>query len=78
MMVARGRHFILRIESYEGRDTYIRCGDDERDFVYGVGRLDADGTAEIVDCGYRTFEEAAEAWPEARPKAGDAARIRKR
>jgi hypothetical protein len=30
------RHFILRIESYEGRDTHITCGDDERDFVYVV------------------------------------------
>ena len=62
------RYFILRIDSYEGRDTHICCGDDERDFVYVVGSLDANGNADIVDCCYRSLEEAAQAWPEAMPR----------
>ena len=62
------RHFILRIESYDGRDTHIWCGDDERDFIYVVGCLDEYGHAEVVDCGYRSLEEAAQAGPEALPR----------
>jgi hypothetical protein len=61
------RYFILRIDSFEGRDTHIHCGDDQRDFLYVVGCLDAKGNAEVLDCGYRSFDEAARAWPEARP-----------
>lgn len=67
MATIANRHFIVRIESYEGRDTHISCGDDQHDYLYVVGCLDAEGNAEIVDCGYRTFDEAAQAWPEARP-----------
>jgi hypothetical protein len=61
------RYFILRIDTFEGRDSYITCGDDQKDFIYVVGSLDAKGNAEILDCGYRSFDEAAQAWPEARP-----------
>jgi hypothetical protein len=67
-IVASDRYFILRIESYEGRDTHIQCGDDQRDFVYVVGCVDANGKAEVLDYGYRSFKEAARAWPEARPR----------
>ena len=66
-MAERERLFIVRIESYQGRDTYVRCGDEAQDYLYAVGSLNADGNAEIVDCGSRSVEEAAEAWPEARP-----------
>lgn len=60
------RQFIVKIESFEGnRDTYIRCGDDRQDYLYCIVTIDDDGSAEIVDNGYRSFHEAAEAWPEA-------------
>ncbi len=61
------RHFIVRIESYEGRDTHLRCGDDdgEQDFLYCVVVVGNDGEAAIVDNGYRSHSEAAAAWPEA-------------
>jgi hypothetical protein len=65
--MSEDRYFILRIDSFEGRDTHISCGDDRRDYLYIVGSLDEQGNAEVMDCGYRNFEEAAQAWPEARP-----------
>jgi len=64
------KHFFLKLESFEGRDTHVRCGDDEdlQDFIYCVIVTNADGTAEIVDSGYRSAEELLEAWPELAPK----------
>lgn len=61
------RHFIVRIESYDGRDTHLRCGDDdgEQDFLYCVVVVGEEGGGTIVDNGYRSYDEAATAWPEA-------------
>ncbi len=59
------RRFILRVESFEGSDTYVRCGDDHQDYLFCVVSVDDDGYAEIMDSGYRSFDEAAKAWPEA-------------
>jgi len=64
------RTFIVKIESFDGRDCFLHCGNDEQDFLYAVVSVDADGSAEIVDSAYRTYEEAAEAWPEAVASAG--------
>jgi len=61
-----GQHFIVKIESFDGRDTFLHCGNDDQDFLYAVVSVGADGRAEIVDSAYRSYEEAAEAWPEAR------------
>jgi len=58
--------FIVRIESYEGRDTFLRCGDDDQDFLFAIAVV-ADGYLTIVDNGYRTQKEALDAWPEASP-----------
>lgn len=58
------KHFILRLESYEGDDTFIRCGSDDQDFMFCIAHVDVDGL-ELVDNGYRTIAEAQEAWPEA-------------
>jgi len=58
--------FVLRIESYEGRDTFLRCGDEGQDFLFAIAVL-ADGYLTIVDIGYRTQKEDLEAWPEASP-----------
>ena len=66
------RHVILRIDSYEGSDTFLRCGDERQDYLYAIVAVDPDGAAEIVDSSYRSMAEAVEAWPEAavakRPK----------
>jgi hypothetical protein len=59
------RHFIVKIESFDGRDTYLHCGDDNQDYLFAVVSVDADGRAEIVDSAYRSYEEAAATWPEA-------------
>jgi hypothetical protein len=64
------RHVVLKIESYEGQDTYLRCGDDQQDFLYAVIAVNPDGTAEVVDSSYRTLAEAFETWPEAKPWNG--------
>lgn len=65
-MSGRRTHFILRIESYEGENSHIRCGDDAgaQDFLYCVVVTKLDGTAEIVDSGYRSEAELRQAWTE--------------
>jgi len=59
------RQFIVRVDSFEGRDTYLRCGDYKQDHLFCVISIDGEGKPEIVDNGYRSFGEAAEAWPDA-------------
>ena len=59
------RQFIVKIESFEGRDTYVSCGDDKQDHLFCIVSVDDDGEAEIVDNSYRSFSEAAKAWPDA-------------
>ena len=59
-----GQQFIVKIESFDGRDTYLHCGNDHQDYLFCVVRVGDDG-ADIVDSGYRSFGEAAEAWPDA-------------
>ena len=59
------RHVVLKIESYEGEDTFLRCGNERQDYLYAIVAVDADGSAEIVDSSYRSIAEALEAWPEA-------------
>lgn len=63
------RLVVLKLESFEGKDTFLRCGDDTRDYLFTIVAVDPDGSAEVIDSGYRTFAEAVEAWPEARPKS---------
>ncbi len=65
-----GRTVIVKIESFDGRDTFLHCGDDDQDFLFAVISVDAKGQAEVVDSAYRSYEEAAEAWPEAVASAG--------
>jgi hypothetical protein len=57
-------YYIVKIESYDGEDTFIHCGNDTQDYLYCVAAA-GDSGLEIVDNGYRTVEEAADAWPEA-------------
>lgn len=63
------RVFVIKIESYEGEDTFLRCGDDQQDYLYAIIAIGDDGTAEFVDSSYRSLGEALEAWPEAKPHA---------
>lgn len=57
---------IVQIDSYEGDDTYLRCGSESQEYLFAVIAIDASGSASIVDNGYRSSEEAALAWPEAK------------
>ena len=65
---SKTRLVIIKIESYEGEDTFLRCGDNQQSHLYAVVAVDRDGTAEIVDSSYRTMNEALEAWPQAAPR----------
>jgi hypothetical protein len=58
------RYVILKIESYEGDDTFVRCGNNQQDFLFAVVMIGETGTAEIIDGGYRSHQEALKAWPE--------------
>lgn len=53
---------IVRIDSFEGRDTFLRCGTESQAHLFAVIAIDAHGGATIVDTGYRTHAEAARAW----------------
>jgi hypothetical protein len=59
------RHFIVKIESFEGRDAYLQCGNNKQDYLFCIISIDDRGSTEIIDNGYRSFGEAANAWPEA-------------
>jgi len=78
MESGHGPSFIVKIESFEGSDTFVRCGDDEQDFLFAVVGVDDLGRAEILDGGYRSHDEAAKAWPEAAIGADPSARARRR
>ncbi len=71
---ANTRVVVIKIESYEGDDTFVRCGDEQQDHLFAIVSIDPDGNAEIVDSSYRTMQEALEAWPEAGPMKGTANR----
>ena len=66
---SKTRLSVIKIESYDGDDTFLRCGNDHQDYLYAVVAVDSNGIAEIVDSSYRTIGEALEAWPEAAPKS---------
>jgi hypothetical protein len=67
MPTSKPTYAIVKLESYEGDSTFIRCGDDQQDYMFLIVHVDPDGSADILDCGYRAYQEAAEAWPEAAP-----------
>lgn len=58
------QHFVVKIESYDGCDTYIHCGSDDQDYLFAVVAVDEAGSAEVVDSGYRSRDEAIRAWPQ--------------
>jgi predicted nucleotide-binding protein len=60
------RYAILKIESYEGEDTFVRCGNDVQDFLFAIIVIEPDGRVEIIDSGYRSYDEAEQACPDAR------------
>lgn len=65
------QHFIVMIESFDGRDSFLHCGNDEQDHLFAVVSVNADGRAQVVDSAYRSYEEAAAAWPEAARAKGE-------
>jgi len=62
------RKVIVKLESFEGRDTFLHCGDDHQNFLFCIVGINNDGTAEVLDSAYRSYEEAAAGWPEAGTK----------
>lgn len=58
------RLYVVMIESYDGDDTYLHCGNESQNHLFCVVRVDTEGQAEIIDNGYLTYKEALEAWPE--------------
>src|SRR5215468_5741743 len=73
---ARQRYFLLRIDSYTGKDTTRDQHEildeegwnvQEIDTLYAVIRIGGDG-AEIAHDGYRSLAEAQKAWPHALPR----------
>jgi hypothetical protein len=60
-------YFILKLESYEGEDTYLHCGDNSQNYIYCIVKLTHNSELDIVDNGYRSVSEALAAWPEAKP-----------
>jgi len=70
-------YHIVLIESFQGEDTYLECGDDEltRNYLYCIVEVGPDGIAGIADNAYRSVDEAARAWPHAvRPAEYDPGR----
>lgn len=61
------KFYVLKLESYEGRDTFLYCGNDTQDYLYCVVGFTEDGKLEIVDSSYRTVDEVLAAWPFAKP-----------
>jgi len=60
-------HLIVRIDSYEGEDTFLRCGSATQDHLFAVIRIEENGAATLVDNGYRTHDEARVAWASVQP-----------
>jgi hypothetical protein len=60
-------HYVLRVESYVGehsaRAQHVQS-DTQAEAVYAIVRVDREG-AEIIDDGYRSWDEAKQAWPQA-------------
>ncbi len=56
--------YLLRLESFEGADTLLHCGNAKQDFLYCIVTHSKKGELEIIDNGYRTKKEALAAWPE--------------
>lgn len=56
------RYYVVKLATFEGEDTaFYLLGADPMWIVITAGPTGAS----IVDCGYRSLEEAREAWPEA-------------
>jgi len=56
--------YLLRLDSYEGADTFLHCGNAKQDHLYCIVTRSKKGEFEIIDNGYRTKQEALAAWPE--------------
>ncbi len=61
------QYFVLKLESFEGSDTFLQCGNETQDHLFAVIVADDRGNAAVVDSAYRSLDEALQAWPEARP-----------
>ena len=55
------KHYILKIESYEGEESSLMVNANGLDAMYVVLVVEG-SSAEIVDWGYETVEQLLEAW----------------
>jgi hypothetical protein len=64
----KNRYFVLKLESFQGRDTFLQCGNETQDYLFAIIVADDRGNAELIDSAYRSMNEAVRAWPEACPR----------
>ena len=55
------KHYILKIDSYEGEESSLMVNANGSDAMYVVLVVEG-SSAEIVDWGYETVEQLLEAW----------------
>lgn len=62
-MAHKPKYYVMKIQSYDGRDNQLHCGDRRRtqDFLYCIVKTIGPDTAELWDCGYRSEAELREA-----------------
>ena len=67
-MTTPRRHYLVRVDEFEGEDTAIEITNPRDPFLYcvAVESSDEPGVLVFVDFGYRTADEARQAWPELR------------
>ena len=66
--VMKKSYHIVEMESFDGEDVFVHCGTigGGQDHLFAIVVINEDGTAGIVDNGYRSVEEARGTWPKAK------------
>ena len=55
------KYYILRIDSYSGKQSFLLCNSGSENFMYAVLLVDEEN-AEIIDMGYSSKAKLVEAW----------------
>ena len=64
------KHYILKIDSYEGEESSLTVNANGSDVMYAVLVVEGQ-SAEIVDCGYSTVYDLLAAWANVTFENGD-------
>ncbi len=62
--MSKKKYYILKLESYCGEYSSLQCDSEGNDCMYCICLI-VDNRAEIIDYGYKSFEQAQSTWPEA-------------